>query len=133
MKSALVNQRKSFRVEPSKAAPVEVRIGVEELEFVGRLQDISADGVSVLMDAGVEARLASVVDVSLRLRPPPDDKTLAFRASIRNRTRVEGENSTSYGLRLDPTGTPDFPEQQQHIVSYVMMRQRDLLQSRIGL
>ena len=103
------------------------------LSLSGRLQDISADGVSVLMDAGVEARLASVVDVSLRLRPPPDDKTLAFRASIRNRTRVEGENSTSYGLRLDPTGTPDFPEQQQHIVSYVMMRQRDLLQSRIGL
>ena len=128
----LFNQRKAFRVKPSESAPVDVRVCIEELEVVARLRDISSDGVGLLMDAESEARLSRVVNVIVKLQLPPDSRTLTFRASIRNRTRQDAEGAVHYGLRLEPSGTTDFSEQQTHVVNYVMDRKRELLHSRVG-
>ena len=128
----LFNQRKAVRVEPSDSAPVDVRVCVEELEIVARLRDISSEGVGLLIDAESEAGLSRVVNVILKLQLHPDGRILTFRASIRNRTRQEAESAVHYGLRLEPSGTTGFSEQQTHVVNYVMDRKRDLLQSRVG-
>lgn len=128
----LFNQRKAFRVEPSDSVPVDVRVCVEELEIVARLQDISSAGVGLLMDAESEARLSRVENVILKLQLPPDGRILTFRASIRNRTRQEAEGAVHYGLRLESSGTPRFSEQQTDVVNYVMDRKRDLLLSGVG-
>ena len=68
----LFNQRKAFRVEPNAAAPVTVRIRVDEREMTGRLRDISTDGVGVLMDAAAEDQLSHVLDVNLVLHLPDE-------------------------------------------------------------
>ena len=39
--------------------------------------------------------------------------------------------ATGAAGRLEPTDTVDFSKQQQHIVNYVMLRQRERLQSRV--
>ena len=129
----LFNQRKAIRVEPSDSAPVDVLVCVEELECVARLRDISAEGVGLVVDAESDARLSRVANVILKLQLPPDGRILTFRASIRNRTSQEAESAVHYGLRLEPSGTTDFSEQQTHVVNYVTDRKRESLQSLVGL
>ena len=96
----LFNQRKAFRIEPNEAAPVDVLVCAEELEVVGLLRDISADGAGVLIAPESEARLSRVIHVTLKLRLPPEDKPLAFKASIR--IRVAEAEHIFYGLSCAP-------------------------------
>ena len=127
----IFNQRKAFRVEMKAATPVEAQVRVEGFEAIGRLQNISEDGVAVLLDAQVEDRLASSVGLTLTFQLPGDDRALVFSAVIRNRCRAEDESKVCYGLRLDPTNSSNFPAQRRCIVDYVMRRQRESLQSRV--
>ncbi len=127
----LFNQRKAFRVEIGSGSQTDVRIRTDGPEALGQLLNVSAAGVAVLVDPQVEAQLSQVVSVSVAFQLPGDDEALVFRAVIRNRAQMKGRDGIYYGLELDRTSSSDFIAQQQHIVDYVMRRQREPLQARV--
>jgi hypothetical protein len=127
----LFNQRKAFRVELGTGSQTAVRIRTDGPEALGRLLNVSADGVAVLVDPQVEAQLSDVVSVSVAFQLPGDDEALIFRAVIRNRAQMKGGDGVYYGLELDRTSSSDFIAQQRRLVDYVMQRQGESLEAQV--
>ena len=81
----LFNQRRTYRVEPSKETPIEVHLSCEALQVTGRLRNLSADGVGVLVDFAAEQKLARFVAMRVTFRLPGQERPLTFEAEIRKR------------------------------------------------
>ena len=123
------NERKAFRIEPSPETPIDVHMTSETYQPTGRLRDLSADGVGIIVDGESERRLARVVDVGITFALPGHARPVSFQASIRKRFRLDGTDGVCYGLSWDPE-VSDFSTHQQRVIDYVMVRQRELLQTR---
>ena len=123
------NERKAFRIEPSPETPIDVHMTSETYQTTGRLRDLSADGVGIIVDGESERRLARVVDVGITFALPGHARPVSFQASIRKRFRLDGTDGVCYGFSWDPE-VSDFSTHQQRVIDYVMVRQRELLQTR---
>lgn len=132
----LFNQRVSYRVEPDPAEPIEATVKLpreghlpsadvppeeaREFEAIGRVKDICAIGVAILVDREAEVTLAAtdLVNVSFRLRTSQQNVQLV--SWIRNR-QLQDE-WVCYGLEFDPDRSEYFREQQDEVMKYVKRR-----------
>ena len=58
----LVNQRKGLRVEPGVTVPVKVQIPDQIFRTTGRMRDMSANGMAIVIDAALERALSRVTE-----------------------------------------------------------------------
>lgn len=127
----LFNERESFRLEPSGEVQVDVVAPGKGFHTIGRLSDVSVDGVGFLIDGEGEKRLARVAQVTVEFTLPGQNRPVTFQALIRNRYRFDDEGTVCIGLSFDPEVSFDFVSQQRNVTGYIMARQRELLQSRV--
>jgi len=126
----MFNQRRAFRVEPDPHAPVNVTmVSPSGFQATGCLEKISSIGIGFTTSAQADTGFASIERAEVRVALPPDRKPLRLVAWIRNRHLLD--KMIQYGLEFDPHETEHFTEQEQEILIYVMLRQRDLLRSRL--
>ena len=127
----LFNQRRTYRVEPSKKTPVEVQLSCEAVQATGRLRDLSADGVGVMVDFAAEQSLARFFEVRVAFRLPGQERPVTFEAEIRKRlTLCDDAQAVCIGLAWNPERSPDFSRHQDRVTDYIMARQREILQTR---
>ena len=126
----LFNQRSLYRVEPDPAEPVDAQIRVspesfpdlpQQFEASGRVKNISAVGIAVLVDHEVETKLAAIDQVITAFQLPASDRRLEVVSWIRNRQLQD--DRVCYGLEFDKDRSKDFDEQNSEIVKYVRRRQ----------
>jgi c-di-GMP-binding flagellar brake protein YcgR len=113
----LVNRRRSDRVQPPASEPVRVRIldvGEDTPEVT--LHDISATGLSILVDPALEARLFSRLELRLAVKLGGEEKSIELITAIRHR-RLLG-SAILYGLEIDGR-IPDFLRAKDRILLYV--------------
>jgi c-di-GMP-binding flagellar brake protein YcgR len=113
----LVNRRRSDRVQLPASEPVRVRIldvGEDTPEVT--LHDISATGLSILMDPALEARLFSRLELRLAVKLGGEEKSIELITAIRHR-RLLG-SAILYGLEIDGR-IPDFLRAKDRILLYV--------------
>ena len=122
------NERRAVRLAPAVTLPVEVQIPGQKFQTTGRMRDVSADGVGIVIDPESEQALSRVVQVGLKFTLPGYDRPLALQACIRNRSKLDDEKGVYLGLLFDSEDCSDFVCQQQRIADYVVGLQRDLLQ-----
>ena len=126
------NRRRALRVRTQSREPIDVRLcsldGTELSRSV--VQDVSACGVGVFVTREEEQRLAGLWEFLVRLELPGVSGFLEFRSTVRQR-RLTG-STILYGIRFDEAGTEKFASKQDHIYTYVMKRQREILESRRG-
>ena len=128
----LFNERQSFRVAPSAKVPVAVQLKSATFQATGRMRDISADGMGVALDGDSDKSLSDVLEVSVEFLLPGQQRPVALQAWIRKRVSLDDQDVTCYGLAWDPTGSSDFAVQRDQVTDYVMARQREMLQARVG-
>jgi hypothetical protein len=112
----LANRRRSSRFRPLASEPVRVRIlglGAEEPEVL--LHDISATGLSVLVEPALEEQLYRRIDLRLAVHLPGQEE-VELVATIRHRRLFA--SSILYGLEIDGR-IPDFLRAQDRIHLYV--------------
>lgn len=96
----LVNRRRSTRVRPLASQPVSVKIlelGEGSPEVV--LHDISATGVSILVEPAIEEQLYTHERLRLAVRLPGEEKAIEIGTAIRHRRLVGSD--ILYGLEVD--------------------------------
>jgi len=100
----LANRRHCPRIRPSESRPVRVQM----LDRTGSVyyktvaHDISATGLSIIVDPNLEARLYTVLQVRLAILLPQAKELLEMFATIRSR-RFFGP-AIHYGLRFEEQG-----------------------------
>lgn len=118
----LFNQRKAYRVAPDEKAPISVTVKAcdgDEREVVCRLVDISGTGIALMLDQAGEVALAATDKVALSFNLPNRPRAFRLEAWIRHR-RVVGQE-----IRV---GLEFVDGEQETIVDYVMVRQREEMQ-----
>lgn len=119
------NERRALRVQPRPPVSVAVDVPGQERRLTGRMLDISAEGVGVVVDGESAQELSQVVRVGLEFTLPGHTGPTVLRAFIRYRAQLEEEAALYIGLSLDPEGSSDFISEQQRITEYVTELQRD--------
>ena len=126
------NERSAFRVEPSVALPVTVQTHDQSFVTTGRIHDICADGVGVVIDGVSEQTLSRFVEVGIEFTLPGQSRPTGLRASIRHRSSGPADDSVYIGLLFDPETSPNFIAQQQDIDTYVASLQGEMLRQLVG-
>jgi c-di-GMP-binding flagellar brake protein YcgR len=111
----LFNRRRSVRVAPEYAPPVEVNGGGVRIAVA--LVDISRQGISVRIPAEKERALARSEHVELSVTLPGGLDSVHLDGIIRSR-RLAG-SQIDYGIEFDLERSPDAGRQQSLIGSYV--------------
>jgi PilZ domain-containing protein len=114
----LANRRHAKRVRPSAANPVSVLLLDVSGSAVSQsvVHDISAKGLSIIVDPVLEEQLFDKLQVRLSILLPTSRGSLEVVATIRNR-RLCG-SKILYGLELDAQ-QPDFARAQEQIGTYL--------------
>ncbi|MHC4416203.1 MAG: PilZ domain-containing protein [Planctomycetota bacterium] len=125
----LFNRRGAVRVCPDPKSPVKVVLdsGPGSPPTEGWLENISATGARIRLEADAESTFVWTTSVGLSLFLPDCGDPLQLTGNIRHRQLVGG--GIHYGLEFDSQLTDNFPRQQEAIVKYVMQRQRVVLQT----
>lgn len=120
-----IQQRRSVRVSPSSANPVQVQLTT--IDGANRCEpsafDLSATGVSVRIPIADERRFFDAWDVKISLALT-NGENVSFFGTVRHRRRVE-DSIVLYGIEFDPAKTPGFNEKQEQILQYVATVQAD--------
>lgn len=127
----LFNRRASHRVSPDPEEPVPVIISPSEgsqTPGVARMEDISATGIGIFVEGGVESELAAVAAVQLSFGLPPRNQPIEIAGEIRRRQL--GSDGVSYGVQFDASTLENSPTEDE-ILTYVMRRQREELAVRV--
>ena len=129
----LINRRKATHVEPGAPVPVDLQTLDRVVRTTGRMRDVSANGIAVVLDPPVEKALSCVLEADVTFMLPGQDQASRFRGWIRNRHQLDDEDSVCIGLCFDPKSSPDFVSQQRDIHNYVVARHATLLlQNRVS-
>ncbi len=124
------NRRGSFRIEPDPRHPVQVHVATSAGETVSmQALDVSGTGVAAAGDEAGAATLSVGKRVNVRLEVPGSPRPLEFVAEVRYH-RPEAD-VLHVGLMFDPDRTRGFATAQDHLIDYIMRRQRELLRTRI--
>ncbi|HET6204896.1 MAG TPA: PilZ domain-containing protein [Planctomycetota bacterium] len=123
----LFNRRRTRRVQPDVAAPIEVLLedGVSGKSAAGQLLDLSTAGVGLLVTPKVDSRFAGVDCLRLAFRLPEHAEELRLEGTIRYRAREAG--GVRYGVEFDGVRTERFREKQAVLEKYVARCLRALL------
>lgn len=130
---SLFNRRAAFRgAEPDPGNPVEVTLHpladeASQTTFTAQLRNISACGLSIVAESGVDMALAGISDLEVSFRLPFRERTFRMNTSIRY--RAGHGDVVCYGLKLDPLRTMDFLAQAEEIVEYMIDRYDEELRS----
>lgn len=121
------NRRRAVRVAPDPARPVSVTLAAapEGLPLDARLENISALGVGVSLEAGLDAAFVETTKIRISIDLPDARRPITMVAHIRYR-RLVGSR-IYYGVEFDPEVSEDFERQQDIIVKYVTKRERRAL------
>ena len=122
----LFDQRRALRVEPDVTVVVNLSVPRQSFRTTGRMRNVSANGIAVIIDYDSEKALSRVTEVDLEFRLPGRDRPLALQASIRNR-RKDDDEAVCIGLCFEAKGSQDFDAQRQTVTDYVVARQSQLL------
>jgi hypothetical protein len=122
-----LDTRRAFRVEvaPDKEIVVKLTLGGQRLR--GVLQDASQDGLALLCAVRLEVASQLGVHGSLELEIP--EGRVQFMARLR-RLKGVGERSRM-GIEFVDDGSLRYRRSRSTLRSYVMRRQREIVQSRI--
>lgn len=116
------NRRASFRVPPPAGDPVEVEIVVGDDTVAATLVDISAGGIGLLAPPGA---LQDEAEVEVGIPLPEVALPLRLRAAVR--WRHEADDRDRVGLEFVLGEDEESPDE---ITDYVMLRQREINQSK---
>lgn len=120
------NRRGAFRVEPAAANPVAVVVeDASGRRLAGHAKDVSATGMALVLDAGPGVELTSGQALSLHVTLPWLPSPLLVGARVCYCGERDGE--MRYGVDFVAGSTADFEQTQDHVVDYVMKRQREIL------
>ncbi|MHC4416380.1 MAG: PilZ domain-containing protein [Planctomycetota bacterium] len=117
------NRRKAIRVSPDPYEPVEVGLVPEGSEFpvAVQLQNISAFGLGVSLEADLEPTFAKTTRVGISMRLPDAREPVNLIGDIRYRRLVGAR--IHYGIDYDGESTEDFARQQEILGKYVVKRE----------
>lgn len=111
------NRRASDRVRPPASSPVRIRfldLGESDVADVV-VHDISATGISVLVEPALEERLCGHTRVELSILLPGSEPVAAS-ATIRHRRLLD--SAVLYGLEFNGQ-IPEFMQAQERLLSYI--------------
>lgn len=126
----LVNQRAAFRVEPSDAEQILVRLIVpgasdaRSERWAAQLLDLSASGMAVKVPRRVEDALCDAEDLRVELTLPRQSRPLILMVVLRQRVLLS--DGVRYGMFFD-RDDPAFAGVENAVMAYVMRRQREAL------
>ena len=122
----LFRRRTAFRATPDPRQPINVGVMTDEqLRFDAAMFDISAKGLSLLVNADDETKLFRSKHLRLTFHLPNQARLSEVFAVVRQRS-LEG-SVIRYGLQLDPRATEDFALQIERITRYVVHRQLEMI------
>ena len=117
-----LSPRRSVRVSPKE--PIELEIDSQSGQLKGRVEDISETGISVTLDASLEAELLRLGPHSLRFSLSPGEEPIELLAKLRYRA-LEGESELRCGFEFDTQSNPDYRQTRWHVARFVWMQQDD--------
>ena len=123
----LINRRKATHVEPGAPVQVDLQTLDQVIQTTGRMRDVSANGIAVVIDPPVEKALSGVLEADVTFTLPGQDQASRFRGWIRYRHQLNDEDGVCIGLCFDPRSSPDFVSQQRDLHDFVVARQAALL------
>ncbi len=94
-----------------------------------KLLNISVGGAAIVVKGEVEAILACCDQLEVFLRLPGIETPLSFLAWIRHRKSTE--DGICYGLEFVEQEGKRFEDSQEHVIQYVMERQREDLNRKV--
>lgn len=124
----LFNRRDAHRISPGPEELIEVRFQYLEGDNskalpTARCKDISATGMGVEAERGMDAALRDVDIVAISFELPGAKKRQTLVVSIVDRRLRNG--LIDYGLRFDAERSADFRRHQEEIITYVMRRRQE--------
>ncbi|MHC4415811.1 MAG: PilZ domain-containing protein [Planctomycetota bacterium] len=123
----LFNRRKAVRVSPDtrSSVPTALEAAPGGPSAKARLEDLSALGAGVSLEAEAEAVFATTTRVGISLSLPGCRDPVDLVGHIRYRRLVGAR--IHYGIEFDAALSRHFEQQQEAITEYVMQRQRRML------
>lgn len=123
------NRRGSFRIEPDKKAPVTVHVSVGDHDTVtAQAIDVSGTGVALAANDIMAGKLPVGAHFSVQVIVPGSLRPLEFESEVRyHRPETSG---LQVGLMFDAVRTRGFATTQEHLIDYIMRRQREKLRTR---
>ena len=124
----LFRRRNAYRALPDPREPVPVMIHTADgMKSKAELFDISATGMSLVVDADHEASLFRSEPLRVTFRLPDQAQLFDLQTSIRTRS-LHG-SAIRYGLLFDTEASIRPVLQCERIMQYVMSRQLDVIRS----
>ncbi|MCH8342362.1 MAG: PilZ domain-containing protein [Planctomycetes bacterium] len=122
------NRRKMVRAspEPDYLVRVTLEAGHGKPLVEARLENISASGAAVSLEAELDAEFVETTRVGLSIQLPNRRRPVHVIGNIRHRQLVGAR--IHYGLEFDPELSEDFARQQDIINKYVRKREQQWLQ-----
>ena len=121
------NRRKVVRVppEPDHTATVTLKAGHGRPRVEARLENFSASGAAVSLEAGLDAEFAETTSVGFSMQLPKCRRPVDLMGNIRYRRLVGAR--IHYGIEFDPELSEDFARQQDIINEYMTKLEKQWL------
>ena len=124
---SLLNQRGAIRMRPENPVDVQIAVDATEKGVAGRLFDISASGLALVVPQRAEEIIGEAEDLTLSFYLPSCEQRLKVGARIRHR-RMDNEG-VMYGIAFERG--PRFPvTAEQAIRRYIEDRAREIARAR---
>lgn len=124
----LHERRTELRVIPDPAAPIRVAIagGAKSEPLAGTVENISAQGVGMSLDASAEAVFFSTDTVQIVFRLPGVEEVVHLTGKIHHRSLKDA--GVYYGVQFRPGLTKDFDTQVRAVATYVEARRKAMFE-----
>ncbi len=121
------NRRKVVRTspEPDHTAKVTLQAGEGRPPMEARLENFSASGAAVSLDAGLDAEFAETTTVGFSMQMPKCRRPVEMMGNIRYRRLIGAR--IHYGIEFDPETSEDFARQQDIINKYLTKMEKQWL------
>ena len=122
----IFNRRGAYRVAPAELDPVFLLIqGADGFEYHDKASDISATGLGLIATEAVAEELAKREEFVLKMALPGYPHEIHFWGQVRR--CLPRETGVLVGIDFDPARSANFEVAQDHIITYIMKRQREIL------
>lgn len=120
------NRRKAFRVEPARGEVIMVEVRSssptpEAKPGLGRMVDLSATGIGILVDEPTARHYKDVLELSLHFKLPTAPEAIALDATLRS--KVPRDRGERWGLLFESRGSRDGAAHVRTISHYLLRRQ----------